>query len=490
MFKQKRVSMSIILLLGLSACTPLNESIDENKEVQLPEKTYTQKIVHSPQVKENGIFYEITAQQSELEVAPGVKIPVYTYNNQVPGQEIRVKQGQIVNIRLKNQLPEPVTIHWHGYPVPNAMDGVPGMTQNSIQPSEYFTYQFKATVPGTYWYHSHHKSAEQVDKGLYGALIVEGNQEEKADRDYTMILDEMKSDGSHGGHGMGGGHMGGMDYDLFTVNGQSGKQIPAYIMKTGEKVRLRLINAGYFTHYINFGSLDYKVVALDGQKLTKPLSGKDELLPIGPGERYEIEFTAPDQSLIAKDQLDHSAASGLQIPLKNLSSKKVEQPIKWNKIFTIGEKTTQTKRSSLKKERYDKEYVMSLNHGMSQNGVVYTINGKTYPNTDPLTVKKGDLVKVTLQNDDPMHDHPMHLHGHEFQILSKDGKDLADQSIYKDTLLLKPREKYEVAFIANNTGDWMFHCHELHHAASGMTTTVHYEGYQIPSGIDPNVQAE
>lgn len=132
----------------------------------------------------------LTAKEALLQINDKVKLPVYTYNGSVPGAQIRVKQGDTVKIHLKNELPEPVTIHWHGYPVPNRQDGVPGVTMNAIQPGETFTYEFTATVPGTYWYHSHQESAKQVDKGLYGTFIVEPRNEEKADRDYTLVFDE------------------------------------------------------------------------------------------------------------------------------------------------------------------------------------------------------------------------------------------------------------------------------------------------------------
>lgn len=142
----------------------------------------------------SGKEIHLTAKEALLQINDQIKLPVYTYNGSVPGAQIRVKQGDHVKIVFTNKLPEPTAIHWHGYPVPNNQDGVPGVTMNAIQPGETFTYEFTATVPGTYWYHSHQKSAEQVDKGLYGTLIVEPKEEEKVDRDYTLVFDEWMSD--------------------------------------------------------------------------------------------------------------------------------------------------------------------------------------------------------------------------------------------------------------------------------------------------------
>ncbi|MGN7309264.1 multicopper oxidase domain-containing protein, partial [Bacillus subtilis] len=140
----------------------------------------------------NGKEFTITAQESNLEVSKGKILPVWTFNNSVPGPQIRVKVGDNVKINLKNELNQPVSIHWHGYPVPNNMDGIPGVTQDAVEPGKTFTYTFKANVPGTYWYHSHQDSVNQVDKGLYGSLVVEELKNDY-DRDYTLMLDEWMS---------------------------------------------------------------------------------------------------------------------------------------------------------------------------------------------------------------------------------------------------------------------------------------------------------
>ena len=162
------------------------ENTAQDSSKKLPLATNTEVL--------SGKEINLTAKEALLQINDQVKLPVYTYNGSVPGAQIRVKQGDNVKIVLKNELPEPITIHWHGYPVPNNQDGVPGVTMDAIKPGETFTYEFTATVPGTYWYHSHQKSAEQVDKGLYGTLIVEPKNEEKVDRDYTLVLDEWMRD--------------------------------------------------------------------------------------------------------------------------------------------------------------------------------------------------------------------------------------------------------------------------------------------------------
>jgi len=154
--------------------------------------------------------FNLTAMESNLQITEGVTLPVWTYNGAVPGQEIRVTQGDFVKVTLKNDLKVPVTIHWHGYPVSSETDGVPGVSQDAVLPGETFTYSFSADVAGTYWYHSHQESSEQVDKGLYGALIVEPKDAVRPDKDYTLLLDEWINPedasnapgyGWHGGYG-------------------------------------------------------------------------------------------------------------------------------------------------------------------------------------------------------------------------------------------------------------------------------------------------
>ncbi|WP_080840888.1 multicopper oxidase family protein [Cohnella massiliensis] len=479
-----------------------------------------------------GKEFNLTAEASNQEIAPGKTLPVWTFNNSVPGPQIRVKQGDTVKINLKNELSVPVTIHWHGVPVPNAMDGIPGVTQNAVQPGQTFTYEFKANVPGTYWYHSHQDSVNQLDRGLYGSFIVEGNDDEKVDRDYTLMLDEWISSGetmdmSGGMSGMDmtdGEDMSGMDmssmdhngmdmgndassssdssmgtmsmgddmsmYDLFSINGKSGSLVDQLPVKEGDKVRIRLINAGYMSHQIHLHGHEFKIISTDGQPINNPGIIKDNVINIAPGERYDIEFTAnnPGQWLI-EDHSDNKAASGMKAMIvyegaaagsdKSNATEKLAA-VDLTQYGQAG-KTTFTL-----DQKYDVEYTMNLNTEMQNGNMVYTINDKTFPNTDPLNVKKGDTVKVKLVNNSKSDDHPMHLHGHFFQVLSKNGKPLEGSPVFKDTINVKPGEEYVVAFKADNPGNWMFHCHDLHHASAGMVTELKYTDYKTDFVADPN----
>ncbi|MCD1259205.1 multicopper oxidase family protein [Paenibacillus athensensis] len=473
----------------------------------------------------------LTASASNQEIAPGKTLPVWTFNNSVPGPQIRVKQGETIKVNLKNQLQEPVTIHWHGVPVPNAMDGIPGVTQNAVQPGQSFTYEFKADVPGTYWYHSHQDSVNQLDRGLYGSFIVEPKEGTRVDRDYTLVLDEWMSSGEMSGMNMSGGNMSEMDhskmnmgnsdskdnksdmnisagnmsgmdhstmnmghdmsmYDLYTINGKSGSLVDHLPVKQGDKVRIRLINAGYLSHQIHLHGHEFKVIATDGQPINNPGILKDNVVSIAPGERYDIEFVAnnPGQWLI-EDHGDKAAVKGMKATITYegapVGSDKANETEKLTAVDMSRYGQASTANFTLG-QKYTLEYTMNLNTEMKKGEMVYTINGKTFPETEPINVKEGDTVKVRLVNNSKTDDHPMHLHGHFFQLLSKNGKPLEGSPVIKDTLNLKPGEEYVVAFKANNEGNWMFHCHDLHHASAGMVTELKYTDYKTNFVADPN----
>jgi len=459
----------------------------------------------------DGKEYTITAKASNLRVSADKVLPVWAFNNSVPGPQIRVKVGDTLKIKLQNELEAPVSIHWHGYPVPNGMDGIPGVTQDAVVPGKSFTYEFKATIPGTYWYHSHQDSVNQLDKGLYGSLIVEGPNEDY-DRDYTLVLDEwMSADGMDTSNMEGMDHsqmdmgdMGGMGhdmsgmghdmsmYDLYTINGKTGDAIDKLTVKEGEKVRIRLINAGYLTHTMHLHGHEFKIVSSDGQPVNSPAVITDQGIAIAPGERYDLEFTAnnPGNWLLEehgsearvqnmKAVITYSGAENKQTDVSNASEALPQfDLLKYGKQaetrFSIG-------------QSFDQEVLLNLNTAMKDGDMVYTINGKVFPDTDPIRVDKGEKVKVTFINHSSKDDHPMHLHGHFFQVLSKNGQALEGAPVIKDTLNVKPGEKYVVAFEADNPGDWMFHCHDLHHASAGMVTDVKYNGYQSGYTPDPNV---
>ncbi|EJQ47772.1 hypothetical protein IEI_03303 [Bacillus wiedmannii] len=539
-------AVTVFVISLIAACSLATNTTNDHKNMN-DKKTKQTETATKPLEIVKGPEVTLIAKEEKQKLSNGVIVPVWTFNGSSPGPEIRVKKGEKVKVTLKNELSAPVSIHWHGYPVPNNMDGIPGVTQDAVEPGKSFTYEFEANVPGTYWYHSHQDSVNQLDRGLYGALVVEDTNE-KYDKDYTLMLDEWitdkeeinkqlkemtkgkteKADGNksskdnenakknddknsmdHSGMDMDSdkkdpGNMAGMDhrnmkmeghdmsmYDLFTINGKSGDLVAPLKVNKGDKVRLRLVNAGYLSHDIHVHGHDIKVIATDGQPINDPKVIKDQVIPIAPGERYDIEFTANNPGKwYVEDHSANKGAKGMKAVIEYDGSKEmIDKADEKEKLSKLDMTKYGAKKlgSFTLNQQYTATYNMDLNTQMNGNEMVYTINGKVFPDIDPIPVKKGDLVKVKLVNRSKMDDHPMHLHGHFFQVLSKDGKPIEGSPIVKDTLNLKPGEEYEVAFAADNPGDWMFHCHDLHHASAGMVTEVKYTDYKSNYVPNPNI---
>jgi FtsP/CotA-like multicopper oxidase with cupredoxin domain len=490
---------------------PNNNSMQQNTDkgvIPLSTHSYAENIVSSkpgqPVKKFNLLSIENTS-----EIKKGVFRKVWTYNGTVPGQEMRVTQGDFVEVTLKNILPDPVTIHWHGYPLNSAMDGVPGINQDAIRQGESFTYKFSADVPGTYWYHTHQRGSSQVDKGLYGALIVEPKDKAKPNKDFTLMLDEWTED-ANGMESMEG--MDGMSqdskqnfktaeeaslaeeesmkdmYNIYTVNGKSGSLIEPLKVSKGDVVRLRFINAGYRSHAVHIPGTNIKVVSTDGQDINGAQVIKDKLINISPGERYDIEFTVENTESFYIDFHDGNKYNDqLKIPVYvGDSTQKIaeEKAVELQQLDFTNYGTPSTGSFTLK-QKYNQEFNIDLGIKLNDGSLKYTINGETFDELPSLKINKDELVKITYTNKSNV-DHPMHLHGHFFQVIAKNGKPVTGAALSKDTLLIKPNESYIIAFKADNPGSWVQHCHELHHAAAGMMQKIEYFGFKSNYTPDPN----
>ncbi|MBY8908737.1 multicopper oxidase family protein [Salinicoccus roseus] len=439
--------------------------------------------------------FELTAQETKWDTGDGV-VSAWTYNGTVPGEMLRVTEGDFVRIELKNELEVPVTIHWHGVILPNRMDGVPGLTQDAVQPGETFTYEYIAEDAGTYWYHSHQHSSLQVDKGLYGALVVE-EKEKEYDRDAFFLLDEWAVDvEDQDTANMPGMMMGGMTgdgeadtkqlYDTFTVNGRTGDAIEPLMMENGETMRLRFVNAGYQQHQLVFPEGSMMVIANDGEPVED--TGNSNVLEVAPGERIDVAFTktsGSSQTIAHRMDVDH--AEGMRIPV--VSESDTEEEAEVAEAADVSDGISHGSENLLFEAppEPDVTYDMDLDMGMGGNmgegmnmleGMEFLINGETFPDTPPIEVEPGDIVRVNITNNGRMN-HPMHLHGHRFQVQSKDGEPF-DQPIVKDLIHVKPGESYTIYFEADNSGEWLFHCHDNNHAGQGMMTIVDYQNTHSP----------
>ena len=219
----------------------------------------------------------------------------------MPGPLLKVREGDLVRVRLHNKLPVSTTIHWHGIDVPYDQDGVPGLSQPAVETGADFTYEFVATNPGTRWYHSHVDGASQLELGLYGAIIVEPRDPEPVqyDRDFTYVLDEKAldftpavalGDAQVRNREAGNGRGGALQYDQFLFNGKAGDAIEPLTIATGERIRVRLINAGSLPHAVHLHGQSFKIIATDGNPVPPAAQLVKDTVLIGPAERYDLEI--------------------------------------------------------------------------------------------------------------------------------------------------------------------------------------------------------
>ncbi len=243
------------------------------------------------QDKDGVKVFELSATPVRWDFDGGVQQVTWTYNGMVPGPLLRVTEGDRVRVVVKNDLPEDTTIHWHGIEVPNAMDGVPGMTQDPIAPGETFVYEFEARPAGTFWYHSHVASDIQIGAGLHGGFIIDPKTPESDPPavDEVLILNEWRFDHGKTYASM---PMTGMDPNYFTINGKFFPHTEEIRVKVGDRVRLRFIAAGQFVHPMHLHGAPFKIVATDGHPVPDAAQLTKDTVLVSPGERYDIEFIA------------------------------------------------------------------------------------------------------------------------------------------------------------------------------------------------------
>ena len=433
--------------------------------------------------------FRLTVGRIRWELAPGKMIEAYAYNGQVPGPEIRVTEGDTVRVTVTNALTEPTTVHWHGVEVPSGMDGVPKLSQEPILPGGSFTYEFVATPAGTRWYHAHFDELAQQGDGLVGPLIIEPRAATPPapDREYVLVTQEWATTAAtmpqqptptvpNGGMGgmMGQGGMmesgaGQPHFDTFTVNGRAYPHTPPLLVRQGEHVRLRLINASATqTQVLGLAGHILTITHTDGNPLAKPVDAQAVLL--GVGERADVEFVAnhPGHWQL-QGLLPGQAAQGLAIDV--IYTGHEADPVQG---FSPQAQVAFARYADLPGSPHptqpDRTYDLTLSGGM-MGATTWTINGQSYPRTEPLMVRPGERVRLRLSNMS-MQDHPMHLHGHTFQVVAIGGRPV--DGPLKDTLTVRPMEQYEIEFVANNPGVWLFHCHNLEHMSGGLMTEVRY----------------
>ena len=432
----------------------------------------------APKVKE----FRLTAAKAEVNLGKGPNFLAWAYNGQVPGPEIRVREGEIIRVLLKNDLPEETSIHWHGLPVPNPMDGVPGITQKGVKPGETFVYEFEAKPAGTFIYHSH--AAYQLDQGLYGALIIEpSGQSRSYDREFTLMLEDwvMKDGGGVARtrrrppmHMMHHNHLLLEPvYDGYAVNGRIYPEIEPLIVQSGETIKLRLLNASSATIYdLRLAGHSLSITHADSNPI-QPI--ETDVLRIGMGERYDVEFVAnnPGNWLLAAAEQGFGEGR-LRIPIiyKGVKTKTVSEPRfhRGLRFASYWDFKSLDPSGSAISGNFNKFFSQTLSGGMHSS--LWAINGQLYPDAEQLTVRTGDRVRIGYGNRSMM-PHPMHLHGHFFRVVNPYLS--PERWILKDTIIVNPMQRMEIEFFADNPGKWFHHCHNLYHMMAGMANVVTYQ---------------
>lgn len=431
----------------------------------------------------------------------GRTVETWAYGDQIPGPLLRARAGDLLRVTVDNQLPVESSAHWHGLALRNDMDGVPHLTQDPILAGGSFVYEFTAPDPGTYFYHPH--SGVQLDRGLYGVLLVDDPEEPGGyDDEWTVVLDDWVDGtgrtpdhvlagllhpngpsedpgGSMGGmdHGSMTGRMTGMtgmqsavlggagelDYPHYLINGRTTDAPRTFAGRPGQRVRIRFVNAASDTAFrVGLGGHRMTVTHCDGFPVEPTVT--DALL-MGMGERVDVTVALADGAFPLAAQAEGKTGRAFAI----VRTGRGRPPVPATAVPELGRRTllgtdlAGAASVRLEQRSVDRRHDLSL--GGSMSPYRWTINGKSFPDATPLPVSGGERVRLRFVNHTMMF-HPMHLHGHTFGLVEGHGR--------KDTVIVRPMRALEVDLDADNPGQWAVHCHNVYHAETGMMTTMSY----------------
>ena len=379
------------------------------------------------------------------------------FNGSMPGPELRVRRGERVNIDVENGLDAGTAVHWHGIRLENQMDGVPMLTQELIEPAHTKTYSFMPPDEGTYWYHSHYISHEQVARGMMGPLIVEDDTPPDVDHDITVLMADWQVQED--------GNLSDDFVDMHSVahGGYMGNFARAFLsqdqVKTGDRVRFRLINAATNQIFpVTVSGVAGSIVALDGMALSEPRPMSE--LTLAPAQRADliVDITGPvgfdmltgqgpyrlADLAVRSTNMDRQA-----VPILALSQPNLPKPVVPSRHLTLNMMGG----------------AMGGRHGGDN---IWAFNNISDLQDDPFgSFQNGETVRITFVNDTSF-PHGIHLHGHHFYEVDETGA-LGD---LRDTTLVDAGESRDVICVFDNPGRWLLHCHMLSHAVGGMRTWV------------------
>lgn len=417
-----------------------------------------------------------TARLAPAEYQP---TPIWGYDGGVPGPTLRIRQGERIDRRFLNGLPQPSTVHWHGIRIDNAMDGVPELTQSAVEPGGTFDYAFTVPDAGTYWYHPHNRTWEQLARGLYGALIVEEPEAPDVDRDEVLLIDDWRlTEKAEIAENFGAMHdwsHGGRIGNWITVNGDGFWKSSA---KRNERLRLRLVNVANARIFsLSLAGLEGWIVALDGQPLETPQrAGR---MVMAPAQRIDliVDVTGETEGSIVSHERNGSYAVATYEISEGVAARRTgpATPLPPNPVPRIGVLGT-ARTADLLMEGGAMGGLRSAMlggksmdmRGLVQQGKVWAFNGQADMPEEPLvSASVGETVRIRIENRTGW-PHAMHLHGHHFRKVMEGGT----LGALRDTLLMQAEEIAEIAFVADNPGNWLLHCHMVEHSVSGMMSWI------------------
>ena len=400
--------------------------------------------LHGPRGSPDAQF-TLTARQATIELGSGRTVDALTFDGRSPGPELRVREGDLVEVTLANEGVDPgVTIHWHGVDVRNAEDGVAGVTQDAVPPGERYVYRFRAEQIGTFWYHTHQASSKEVRRGLFGVLVIEPAAGAGVGLDRAVAAHT---------------------YDgIPTLDARDG--IERKDVEPGTQVRLRLVNTDNTLRRFVLTGTPFRVLAIDGTDLNAPEPIRDVAIEVAGGGRVDVGFAMP-ASPVWLSLGDTDAALGLNAGAAEPPVEPADRPVFDPAVYGRPAPTPFHAGSD-----FDRSFELTISEKPGfldgRPGMQWALNGKIFPEVPTFLVEDGELVAMEIANETDA-EHPMHLHGHHVLVLSRDDRPVSGTPWWSDTLNVGPGERYRVGFRADNPGLWMDHCHNLRHARDGLT---------------------
>ncbi|ACE91174.1 probable multicopper oxidase protein [Rhizobium etli CIAT 652] len=439
--------------------------------------------------------YVAAPASARLRGAGHPETDVWGYNGAVPGPLVRLRQGEPARLIVENRLDQETTVHWHGIRLPNAMDGVPGLTQPPIRPGETFVYEFTPPDAGTFWYHPHANSLEQLGRGLSGAVIVAERDPVAVDRDLLWLLSDWRlTSESKIAAGFGNpmeAAMSGRVGNTVTLNGRVSE---TEAVRAGERVRLRLVNGSLARIMaLRFEGHSPVIVAVDGQPCDphEPTGGR---MLLGPAMRADVVLDMhgePGRGYAVVDDF----YDGLSYQVTQLAYDE-ETPLRSHPPDAplVLPRNPLPEPDLAAAERHELTLQGGMMGGggmagmggmtgggmvrgmMDMGGAAWAINGMSmtgdgHAGMEPALVFQRRRSVVLILRNETAWWHPMHLHGHSMRVLSRNGAPVPHRQ-WQDTVLMAPKDVVEVAFVADNPGDWMLHCHVMDHQMTGMMTVL------------------